>query len=188
MEAIITNKEHEKFDNTTPIITDLEGFFDADEELLQIAEYVVQTTIHNSDIDPKRIKYLYTSDIKKSGGRYSAIQLYERKPIEKMISDEFDFIIIVSYDVWKELKGEQKIIQLDKALCGIDTGTLTKPGLKKKSPDSNEFLDNLNHYTPRRVMEITEMVHMTAQRVLEERKEKGKESKKKVQTSHDVIQ
>ena len=171
METIVTNKAHEKFNGGTPTIVDFDGLMDADDELIPIAEYIVQTTIHNADIDPNRIKFLYTSNIKKSNGRYAAVQIFDRKPMEKMINDQYDFIITIAYDVWKELEGEQKIIQLDKALCGIDTGSIDKPDLKKKSPDSNEFLDNLNHYTPKRVMDGTEIVHMTAQRVIADNKE-----------------
>jgi len=175
MENITTNKTLERFQNT-PVIQDLEGFMDADDELMPVAEYVKQTTVHNADIDVKRIKFLYTDAIKKVSGRFAVLNLFDRKPMEKMINDEYDFIITVAYDIWKELEGEQMVIQVDKVLCGIDTGSMEKPKLSKKQPDSKEFLDNMNHFTPRRVMEVSQIVHMTGDRILEERKENSKNS------------
>lgn len=173
MENLTTNKDLEKFNNT-PVYQQIDNFEDADDELKPIAEYIKQTTVHNADIEPDRIKFLYTNKPKKSGDRFCALDLIQRKPMEKMINDSFDFIVTVFYDVWKELKGEQKVIQLDKVLCGIDMGDMESQKMKKKQPDSTEYIDNMNQFTPKKVMEVSEIVHLTCQRIIEEKKEKTK--------------
>ena len=103
--------------------------------------------------------------------------LVKRSEIEKMVNDEYDYIVTVFYDVWKDLDEKNKTIQLDKALCGIDMGTLEKPSLSKKTPDTREFNDNLRFYGAEKVLDSSEMVDLACQRVLEERKERKKEEK-----------
>ena len=177
MENFVENKDLEKFNGNTPTFVEIGEFEDADEELLPIAKYIMQTTVHNADIIPDRIKFLYTNKPKKDGGRFIITSLSLRSPIEKMISDDYDFIITVFYEVWKDLQGEQKVILLDKALCGIDMGSMDSPKIKKKSPDSKEYIDNMNHFTPRKVMEVSEMVHLTCQRIMEEKAEEKQKNK-----------
>ncbi len=84
-----------------------------------------------------------------------------------MINDEYDFVLTVFYDVWAKLEPEQKLIQLDKALCAIDA-----EASKKKSHDSKEFVANMLMYGPDKVMNISEMVHMACENAIAERKEK----------------
>lgn len=40
-------------------------YMDADEELLQVANWIKSNVSHNQDIKPERIKYLYTTLTKK---------------------------------------------------------------------------------------------------------------------------
>ena len=139
-------------DVTTPEIqidiqkkeTTFEGggkFLDADEELLRIAHYIKSNTKHNADILPERIKYLYTTNTKKDGGRYVLGNLSLRSEVEKMVNDDYDYILYVHYRSWKELDIENKVIQLDKILCGVDIDLENKT--KKQSVDSKEYISNL---------------------------------------------
>lgn len=171
-----------KFKNLTPKIQDFTGFVDADDELREIAKYVKTTTQHNEYVEPNKVKFLYTAKPKKEGGRYVVSDLIKRSDMEKMIDDTYDFILTVFYDVWKDLGGEQKVILLDKALCGID---MASEKIAKKSPDSREYVSNMMHYGANKVMEISEQVDLTCQRVLEEKKEKAKN--KTPDTVDDVI-
>lgn len=163
----------------SPVIQNLEGFEDADDELRPIAKYIKDTTTHNADVEPNRIKFLYSDKPKKQGGRYGIFTLVQRSDMEKMVSDSYDYILIVFYDVWKDLTAEGKVIQLDKALCGIDMGDMEKPKLGKKSADSQEFTHNMNHYSPKKVMQISETVHLAVESILEQRKEQKKMQKEK---------
>ena len=94
-----------------------------------------------------------------------------------MVNNNYDYIVTVFYDVWKNLKGEQKVISLDKILCAIDMGTMENPVPKKKGPDCKEYLENMNYYTPRKVMETSEMIHLACSQIAEEAKEAKKAKK-----------
>lgn len=167
-----------KFEQTPVLPSDFEGYMDADDELKGIAEHIKKSTHHNSDIETERIKFLYcTLNPKKEGGRFVLTSLTKRSDIDKMVNDDYDYIITLFYDVWKDLDDKNKILQLDRALCGIDMGTLEKPSLKKKSPDTREFNDNLRHYGAEKVLDSSEMVDLACQRIIDERKERKKEEK-----------
>jgi hypothetical protein len=171
-----------KFETTPVLPSDFEGYMDADDELSPIAKHIKDTTVHNADIETNRIKFLYcTKNPKKEGGRFILASLIKRSEIEKMVNDDYDYIVTVFYDVWKDLDEKNKIIQLDKALCGIDMGTLEKPSLSKKTPDTREYNDNLRFYGAEKVLDSSEMIDLACQRVLEERKEKKKIEKTKIQ-------
>lgn len=152
-------------------------YMDADEELLQITEWIKANAEHNSDIKPERIKYLYTTNVKKDGGRYILGTLSLRSEVEKMVNDDFDYILSVHYKSWKELDIENKVIQLDKVLCGINIDIDNKT--KKMSVDSKEYISNLRHYGPEKVLNSSEMVDMTIDRIIDEEKEERKEGKEK---------
>jgi hypothetical protein len=164
---------------TTPVLpADFEGYMDADDELMVIAEHIKDTTTHNADIEPERIKFLYcTKNPRKEGGRFVLTSLIKRSDIEKMVNDDYDYIITVFYDVWKDLDDSNKIIQLDKSLCGIDMGTMDNPSLGKKTPDTREFNDNLRYYGAETVLDSSEMVDLACQRIMDERKERKKEER-----------
>ena len=179
METTTTNPTLERFNNT-PTYVNMNSFEDADDELRPIAEHVKTTTTYNEYIEPSRIKFLYQNKSPgKDGGRYTLFNLVKRTDMDKMINDTYDFILIVFYDVWKDLEGEQKVIQLDKALCGIDMGTEMSPKIGKKSPDSKEFISNMRQFGANRVMEVSEMIHLACERVVEERKEEKKKGREK---------
>lgn len=168
-----------KLKNSTPVIQDLQTYMDADDEMLEIAEYIVKHNQHNEYIVPQRIKFLYSPKPKKDGGRYSLFDLIKRSEIEKMVNDNFDFILTIFYDVWSKLEPEQKIIQLDKALCGIDMGVGEEAEkIKKKAPDSKEYVANMIFYGAEKVMTISEIVDLSCATAMEERKEKEKNAKK----------
>lgn len=177
-----------KFKNLTPKIQDFNGFEDADDELREIASYVKKTTTHNEYVEPNKVKFLYSSKPKKEGGRYVVSDLIKRSDMEKMIDNTYDFILTVFYDAWKDLSGEQKVILLDKALCGIDMGDMEKQKIGKKSPDSREYISNLMFYGADKVMRISEQVDLTCQRIIEEKKEKAKNTpKNQIEHIDDVV-
>jgi hypothetical protein len=174
--------------NSTPVIQDLQTYMDADDEILTIAQYVVKHNQHNEYVVPERIKFLYSPKPKKDGGRYSLFDLIKRSEIEKMVNDEYDFILTIFYDVWSKLDPEQKIIQLDKALCGIDMGDGEEiDKLKKKAPDSKEYVSNMYFYGAEKVMKISEIVDLSCASAMEERKEKEKNAKKAKNTVEEQI-
>lgn len=158
----------------TPVFPVDFSFEDADEELQPIADFIRKRTIHNEYIIPSRIKFLYSAKFKKDAGKYVIGNLIKRDDMEKMINDEYDFIVIVSYKVWKELDIANKVIQLDKILCGIDTGTNEDPKLGKKSADSKEYLANMRFFGPENVLNSSEVVHLACTRILEKEKEAKK--------------
>lgn len=149
-------------------------FLDADDELKEIAKYIKANSTHNSAINPDRIKYLYTTEPKKDGGKFVAGQLIVRKEMEKMVNNEYDYILVVFYKVWKELDMEHKVMQLDKLLCGVDTGSAKS---KKYNVDSKEYISNMRHFGADAVLKSTEIVAMAVGRILEEEKEEKKGNK-----------
>ena len=174
--------------NSTPVIQDLQTYMDADDEMLVIAQYIVKHNQHNEYVLPERIKFLYSPKPKKDGGRYSLFDLIKRSEIEKMVNDDFDFILTIFYDVWAKLEPEQKIIQLDKALCGIDMGDGEEvEKLKKKAPDSKEYVSNMYFYGAEKVMRISEVIDLSCASAMEERKEKEKNAKKAKKPVEDQI-
>lgn len=178
-EKIQEQEESKEKSYVTPMLPDgYDGFMDADEELREIAVSIKNKTLHNSDIEVDKIKFLYsTKNPPKRGGRYIMSTLIKRDDIEKMIDDSYDYIITVYYDVWKDLDNENKILQLDKVLCGIDMGTLESPKVGKKSFDTQEYNDNLRHYGPEKVLDSSEMVDLACQRIMEEKRERKKEER-----------
>ena len=149
-------------------------YSDADDELLKIAEYIKMNNQHNENIIPERIKFLYTTVARKSGGRYKIGDLGLRSELEKMINDEFDYTITIYYKAWKELDIEHKVLQLDKTLCGIKIGDENKT--KIESVDSKEYRSNMKCYGSDKVLESSEIVDMTIERIVEEEKEQKKNS------------
>lgn len=151
------------------------SYMDADDELLEIAKFIKMNAEHNSEIKPERIKYLYTTNVKKDGGRYVLGQLTLRSDVEKMVNDDYDYILSVYYKSWKELDIENKVIQLDKILCGYSVDVNNKT--KKYSVDSKEYVSNLRHYGEVKVLNSSEIVDMKIERIVDEIKEERKNNK-----------
>ncbi len=166
-----------KLKNATPVFQSIEKFEDADDEMLFIANHIKKTTQHNEYIEPNRIKFLYSDKPKKDGSSYSLFDLFKRNDMDKMINDTYDFILTVFYDVWKDITPEQKIIMLDKALCGIDMGDMEKQKVGKNPPDSKEYKSNMRFFGADKVMSTSEIVDLACRRNLEERKEEKKLAK-----------
>lgn len=165
----------EKLKNATPVIAgDLEQYLDADDEMLMIAEYIKKHNQHNEYVEPQRIKFLYSPKPKKDGGKFILTDLFKRSDMEKMVNDQYDFILTCFYDVWKNLAPEQKVIVMDKALCGIE---IVEDKIKKKAPDSKEYLDNMHFYGAEKVMRISEQIDMSCVNAMEQRKENAKNAK-----------
>lgn len=154
-----------------------EAYIDADDELKPIAEFVKNTTQHNSSVKPERIKYLYTTKPKKEAGKYSIGDLLLRSKMEKMVDDTFDYIITVYYPVWKGLDAESKVIQMDKLLCGVDLGNLEEEKLKKRQKNTREFSDNLFFFGPEIVLANSDMVNLATCSAIEKQKEEIKKLK-----------
>jgi len=158
-------------------------FQDADDELRHIAEYIKKKTPHNSDIEPERIKYLYTRVAKKDAGRYVAGFLVARPNIEKMANDDFDYFLAVYHPVWKALDSKQKAIQMDKLLCGIDIKEGKDPAelvFTKKATDTREYKENMNHFGIEEVIKSSEIIDLACFSAIEKEKEEAKNAKKKV--------
>jgi hypothetical protein len=167
-----------KFEPTPILPADFDGYMDADDELKPIARHIKMNTVHNDNIEPSRIKFLYsTKNPKKEGGRYVLGTLIKRAEVEKMVNDDYDYIVSVFYDVWRDLDESNKVMQLDKVLCGIDMGTLDRPMLSKKTPDTREYNNNLRCYGAENVLDSSEMVDLACHRVIEERKQRKKEER-----------
>lgn len=176
----------DKLKNSTPVIKELEAYMDADDEMIEIAEYIKKHNQHNEYVEPSRIKFLYAPKPKKDGSRYVLFDLHKRSDMDKMINNQFDFILTIFYDVWAVLSGEQKIIQLDKALCGIEVDiSQADAKSKKKSPDSKEYVANMLMYGPKNVMDISELVDLKCVNAIEKRKEDAKNKKHPVQSGDE---
>lgn len=173
--------------NSTPVIKDLENYLDADSEMKIIADYLKKHNQHNEYIEVDRIKFLYSPKPKKDGGRYVVFELFKRSDIDKMINNDYDFILTAFYDVWAILTPEQKVIQLDKALCGIDINVMEEDAQpKKKSADSREFVANMLTYGPKTVMEISDLVNRGCVDAIEKRKQDAKDRKKGIVPMHNA--
>jgi hypothetical protein len=161
----------------SPVYHSLATYEDANEDIYPIAKFITETTTHNDDVEYARIKFLYTSKPIKDGGRYVVGSLLKRSDIEKCVDDRYDFIVILYYPVWKDLDGKNKIIQLDKVLSGIDNGTDEKPTQKKKQADCKEFIENMNCFGANDVLNSSQVVHLAAERIVEEAKEEANKNK-----------
>ena len=81
----------------------------------------------------------------------------------------------VYYKSWKELDIENKVIQLDKILCGYSVDVNNKT--KKYSVDSKEYVSNLRHYGEVKVLNSSEIVDMKIERIVDEIREERKNNK-----------
>lgn len=165
IEVLISKENGVTFNDGTTL-------FDADDELIEIARYIKMNAVHNGEIEPERIKYLYTTTAKKDGGKYVLGVLEARSLKEKRVNNDFDYILTVYYKGWKELDIENKVIQLDKLLCGVKVTTDNK--IKKRSIDSKEYINNLRHYGADKVLKSTEILDMAIDRIINEEKEEKK--------------
>ncbi len=163
--------------NNTPIYQSIEKFEDADDEMQFIANHVKRTTQHNEHIEPNRIKFLYSNKPKKDGSSYSLFDIFKRSDMDKMINDSYDFILTIYYDVWKDLESEQKIMLLDKALCGIDMGDMENQKVGKNPYDSKEYKSNMRYFGADKVMKTSDIVDLACRRIIEEKKEQQKLAK-----------
>lgn len=171
MEDYTQNNYYELKDIKTPHLEKDVSFFDADEELVPIAKFIVKYNQHASNIDISKIKFLYTNKTKKEGGRFILGDLIKRPDYERVINQDFDFCLMVYYQAWKELSMEHKVIQLDKLLCGIEITESEDQKISKKPKDSREYIENMRHFGAQKVMESSEIIHMTCERIMEEEKE-----------------
>ena len=144
-------------------------YMEANEELLEITNYIKANAEHNSDIEPSRIRCFYTTKPKKVGGKFAIGDLIVRSEFDKLVNDEIDYILIVYYQMWKELEIEDKVIQLDRLLCGVKAG-----GEKKELADAREYTDNLWFYQPDKVLRSVEKVALSITGIIEREKEARK--------------
>jgi hypothetical protein len=164
----------ESLKNSTPKMQDFKGYIDADDELQPIAEKIKFSSKYLTDVDVSRIKFFYTNKPKKSGGNYSIFNLLLRNEVERSIEGAYDYVVTVYSKVWEQLTPIQKVISLDKALCGIDYGNGEEIKLGKASPDCSEFKSNMKQYGAKEVMDTSEIISMTCSRIIEEIKEEKK--------------
>lgn len=167
----------------TPNLDSLEKdweYFDADDELEEFTTYLAKHTGHHDDLEPKRIKYFYTTKIQKDGGRFVIGSLAARPAVERMLNDKYDYMLFIYYPVWKNLDTKNKAIQLDKLLCGVDI----QPGkdmaeivAKKKPTDSREYLNNMAHFGSEDVIKSSEIVSMGVEQILKDIADKKKQEK-----------
>lgn len=160
--------------HSTPTVQEFKGYIDADDELKPISEKIRVSSKYLSEIDPNRIKFFYSSKPKKRGGSYEIFNLMLRNEIEKNIEDAYDYVLTVYYSVWKQLDPIQKVIALDKALCGVDFGSGEEIKLGKATPDCSEFKTNMKQYGADEVMNTSEIITLTCIRIAEEAKEAKK--------------
>ncbi len=167
------------------------SYQDADDELRSIAKFISQKTSHNSEVDSDRIKFFYTSKVKKDGGRFVLGNLAMRSDIERMVHNDYDYILCIYYPVWKDLDIKNKVIQLDKILCGVDLAPGKDPAeivVKKRATDSREYIDNMKHFGSEEVLRSSEIVDLATQRIMEEaaeQKKMKKEQNKKAKNKED---
>lgn len=151
-------------------------YMDADDELILIANWIKANTLHNANIKPERIKYLYTTTARKDGGRYVLGNIELRNEVEKMVNDDFDYILFIHYKSWKALDIENKVIQLDKILCTISIDDENKT--KKQSANVKEHSCNLRHYGAEKVLNSSETIALAVESIVEKEKEERKNNKK----------
>jgi hypothetical protein len=160
------------------------NYQDADDELRLIAKFLASKASHESEIDPSRIKFFYTTKVKKDGGKFILGTLSAIDELQRMINDQYDYILCIYYPVWKDLDSKNKAIQLDKILCGVQLA----PGkdqaevvVKKKATDVREYEENMKHFGELEVMKSSEIVNLAVTRILEEEAEQKKIKKEQNQ-------
>jgi hypothetical protein len=160
------------------------NYQDADDELALIANFIASKTPHNSEIDPTRIKFFYTTKVKKDGGKFIIGTLSAIDELSRMINDQYDYILCIYFPVWKDLDSKNKAIQLDKILCGVDLA----PGkdqaevvVKKRATDSREYTENMKHFGELEVIKSSEIVDLAVQRIMEKAAEDKKLKKEQNQ-------
>lgn len=161
----------------TPIYAEMGDYEEADDNIRPLASYIKEKTVHNEYIEPERIKFLFTTKIKKDGGRYVLGTLVQRPDYERYIDDKYDFIVFIFYPIWKDLDPKNKIIQLDKILSGIDMGSFENTSLKKKQADSKEYVSNMKFFGPDNVLDSSEAVHLACESFVEREKSEKKNGK-----------
>lgn len=151
-------------------------YMDADDELREIAKFIMRKCAHNQNIEPERIKFLYTNKPKKEGGKYAAGYIIARGDIERMVDDRYDYVACVFYPVWQALDIKHKVIQLDKILCGvnIEVDTQQNRKIKKNQSDIREFEDNINYFGAEEVIQSSEIIDLATIQALEQIKEAKK--------------
>lgn len=179
MKDYTQNNYYELQDIKTPHLEKGFNFFDADEELVPIANFIAKNNPHLSIVEVNKIKFLYTNKTKKEGGRFILGDLIKRPDYERVINQDYDFCLMIYYYAWKELSMEHKVIQLDKLLCGIDVSNDEDQKISKKPKDSREYIENMRHFGAQTVIESSEIVHMTCERIAEEEKEEKRNASNK---------
>jgi hypothetical protein len=153
-------------------------YMDADEELLAISNFIKERLSHHDELEANRIKFVYSNKAKKEAGQYVIGQLLVRNDLEKMVDDRYDYIITVYYPVWKDLDSKQKLIQLDKLLCGVHIdNTKEEPVYKKEQTDLREYRTNINHWGYEDVINSGEIIHRATESAIDREKERKKASK-----------
>ena len=150
-------------------------FMDADDELKEFASHLRNNASHLIDVDPDRIKYFYSTRPYKDGGKYVLGTLQVRSDEERLINEDYDFIAIVNYKLWKDLDISNKVIQFDKILCKIKIDA--NENLKIRSVDSKEYITNMYEYGPTVVLDSSLIVSRAMENIIDEEKTEIKASK-----------
>lgn len=165
-------------------------WMDADDELRDIANFIKKSSSYNMEVDVDRIKFLYTINGKKEGGRYTAGWLVVRSEMEKAIDDRYDFIICVYHPIWSLLDTVNKTIQLDKVMCGVKVDYKQDGSKKygKTMQNSREYLNNLQFFGAEKVIQSSELVHQTGLQVEDAAKQQKKAAKQTKEGGVDFSQ
>lgn len=150
----------------------------ADEELSPISEFIHKHTPHNSEIDPKRIKFYYVSKPIKEGGRFIVGNLKAIGVFERAMINNYDYYLCIYYPIWKDLDSKNKAIQLDKVLCGVDLAEgkdKAEVNVKKRQTDIREYKPNVDFFGADVVLKSSEMVHLSGERIVEQESEERKQ-------------
>lgn len=167
-------------DAVTPDIDRPEfGFLDADEELQAIAKFIKNKIPYQADVEVERIKFLYCDKPKKDAGKYVVGYLIPRSDMERAVNDAYDYIVCIYHPAWKGLDAKQKVIQLDKILCGIhvEKGLDGSKSVKKQQADLKEFERCIRHFGADEVMKSSEIIDLAVASAKEKQKEDIKNQK-----------
>ena len=153
------------------------AYQDADNELSLIAGFLALKSSHESEVDPTRIKFFYTTKVKKDGGKFVIGTLSAIDELNRMMNDQYDYILCIYFPVWKDLDSKNKAIQLDKILCGVQLAPGKDPAeviIKKKPTDSREYSENMRHFGELEVLKSSEIVNMAVTSIIEKAAEDKK--------------
>jgi len=153
------------------------------EDATFVASWLIQNRSYHESLRDAKIKVLFKKDLGSRGTQAILGKAKAQDDLQRKISPEVEFVLLVNWTYWNDLKNEYKIILVDHELCHMEK-LATEKGLRLKClpHDFEEFATILKQYGDQKVLNF----HNLTTLLLEQKKDDKETGTDKESTGGDL--